>query len=139
MIIIDTDVLSAAIRDVPNERVVHWLDSQRFDEIWITSITTVEVLIGIEELPRGGRRDALERSFLSALTGFLRGRVLAFDHDSAFQAGRLYGQRRRAGRTIALADTQIAGIAVAHGATLATGNQRDFADLAVPVVNPWEA
>jgi hypothetical protein len=36
-------------------------------------------------------------------------------------------------------DTQIAGIAVARHATLATRHVRHFADLKVPVVDPWTA
>jgi len=36
-----------------------------------------------------------------------------------------------------LRDTMIAGIAIAHRATLATRNIRDFENLPVPVVNPW--
>jgi predicted nucleic acid-binding protein len=31
----------------------------------------------------------------------------------------------------------IAGIAIARGATIATRNMRDFADLDIPVINPW--
>jgi hypothetical protein len=34
-------------------------------------------------------------------------------------------------------DTQIAGIAIARRATLATRNVRHFADLSVRVVDPW--
>jgi predicted nucleic acid-binding protein len=36
-------------------------------------------------------------------------------------------------------DTQIAGIALARRATLATRNLRHFDDLATPVVSPWGA
>jgi predicted nucleic acid-binding protein len=32
----------------------------------------------------------------------------------------------------------VAGIALGHRATIATRNVRDFADLHVPVVNPWD-
>jgi len=46
--------------------------------------------------------------------------------------------RQRAGRPGELRDTMIAGIVLAHHATLATCNARHFADLAVPVVNPWD-
>lgn len=41
--------------------------------------------------------------------------------------------------TVDMRDTQIAGIAVARRATLATRNVRHFADLQVPVVDPWAA
>jgi predicted nucleic acid-binding protein len=41
------------------------------------------------------------------------------------------------GRPIGVADAQIAGIALAHGASLATRNTRDFAGLPLDVVDPW--
>jgi predicted nucleic acid-binding protein len=49
----------------------------------------------------------------------------------------LAAQRHKAGRPGDLRDTQIAGIVIARGATLATRNGRHFADLNVPVVDPW--
>ena len=52
-------------------------------------------------------------------------------------AARLMATRQRAGRPKELRDTMIAGIAQANHATLATRNTKDFADLDVPVVNPW--
>lgn len=45
--------------------------------------------------------------------------------------------RQRAGRPLDLRDTLIAGVVVARRATLATWNTRHFADVKVPVVNPW--
>jgi hypothetical protein len=47
--------------------------------------------------------------------------------------------RHRAGRPGDLRDTLVAGIALAHRATLATRNARHFEDLAVRVVDPWQA
>jgi hypothetical protein len=46
-------------------------------------------------------------------------------------------RRRAAGISIEIRDTQIAGIATARRATIATRNVRHFNDLDVPVVNPW--
>jgi hypothetical protein len=53
-------------------------------------------------------------------------------------ATRLMAVRQRAGQPGEPRDTMIAGIVLAHHATLATRNTRHLADLAVPVVNPWE-
>jgi predicted nucleic acid-binding protein len=47
-------------------------------------------------------------------------------------------KRRRKGITVDMRDTQIAGIAVAKRSTLATRNTKDFQELTVPVINPWE-
>lgn len=48
-------------------------------------------------------------------------------------------ERQRHGRSGDLRDTMIAGIAIAHRATLATRNTRHFSDLPVPVIDPWHA
>jgi len=42
-------------------------------------------------------------------------------------------------RPVDMRDTQIASIALARRATLATRNVWHFADLKVPVVDPWTA
>jgi len=49
----------------------------------------------------------------------------------------LASQRKARGRPVDMRDTFIAGIALARRATLATRNVKHFADLAIPVVNPW--
>jgi len=45
--------------------------------------------------------------------------------------------RRKQGRPGDLRDTMIAGIAIAHHATLATRNTAHFDDISVRVVDPW--
>jgi len=64
--------------------------------------------------------------------------VLAFDAAAAGKAAIVAARRRQAGRTVDLRDTQIAGIALARHATIATRNVRHFDDPSVLVVNPWE-
>jgi predicted nucleic acid-binding protein len=65
--------------------------------------------------------------------------VLNFDSAAATEAASLAAQRQKAGQPVDMRDTQIAGIALARRATLATRNLRHFRDLKVPVVDPWEA
>ena len=45
---------------------------------------------------------------------------------------------QRQGRPVDIRDSFIAGIALSHGATIATRNVRHFEDLTVPVVDPWQ-
>ena len=139
MIILDTNVLSALMQAVPARPVVEWLDRQPADAVWLTSITVFESWFGVGLLPRGRRREALASAFERFLVGELGGRVLDLDRTAASAAASLAAARRSAGRPVDLRDTLIAGIAVARRARLATRNVRDFADLDVEVVNPWEA
>ena len=73
------------------------------------------------------------------LTEDLSNRVLNLDEMAAVAAGQLAAERQRAGRTIDLRDTLVAGIAQARRATIATRNTRHFEGLDVPVVDPWQS
>lgn len=138
MIILDTNVLSALMRSAPDLAVVAWLDRQAPESLWITSITLFETRFGLALLPSGRRRRALERSFTLLLEEDLENRVLDFDAGAVTAAATLAAARQRAGRPADMRDTQIAGIAIARRATLATRNVRHFPDLTVPVVDPWD-
>ena len=138
MIVLDTNVLSALMRRVPEQPVVEWLDQQPAESVWITSITLFEARFGLALLPKGRRRQALEAAFEQLMVEDLDGRVLDFDRPSAEAAATLAAARQRSGHPIDMRDTQIAGIVLARHAKLATRNVQHFADLSVQVINPWK-
>ena len=137
MIILDTNVLSALMQRAPDAAVVGWLDRQAAESIWITSVTLFEARLGLALLPNGKRRASLVASFSRVLEQDLENRVLDFDAGAAVEAAELAARRRRAGRPVDIRDTQLAGIALARHAALATRNARHFADLEVSVIDPW--
>lgn len=137
MILLDTNVLSALMRREPDKLVVRWLDGLPPESIWTTAITVFEVRFGLEILESGRRRRLLEEAFASALSEDFDGRVLPFDDAAADAAGRLAAERRRAGRVVEIRDAQIAGIATARKATIATRNTRHFEGLGLSLIDPW--
>ena len=137
MIILDTNVLSALMRTAPEPLVIAWLDTQPTESVWITSITLFESPSGLALLPKGGRQRTLAAAFARLLEVDLEGRVLDFDSAAALEAAALAAERQKAGRPVDIRDTQIAGIALARRATLATRNVRHFHDLKVPAIDPW--
>lgn len=139
MIIVDTNVASELMADQPSEEVIAWLDRIDPRELWTTAITVFEMKGGIDAKPKGRRRTALLAAFERLLIHDFQNRVLSFDVSAALHAAQIDVDRQRRGRPAGLADTQIAGIAVSHGATIATRNVRHFDDLAVPLINPWDA
>lgn len=138
MIILDTNVLSALMHSSPEAAVVSWIDRQPAQSVWITSITLFEARFGLALLPKGRRRQSLEESFARLLEEDLENRVLDFDAAAAAAAAILAAERQKAGRSVDMRDTQIAGIATARRATLATRNVKHFQNLKVPVVDPWQ-
>lgn len=138
MILLDTNVLSALMRREPEPQVVAWLDRQPAESVWTTSVTVFEVRLGLELLAEGRRRGSLEQAFTRALEDDLEHRVAVFDASAAEAAGRLAAERRRSGRPVEIRDVQIAGIATARKASLATRNLRHFEGLGLKLVDPWD-
>jgi predicted nucleic acid-binding protein len=136
MILLDTNVLSALMRQAPDQKVVAWLDQQARTSVWTTSVTVLEIEFGVQILAAGRRRTLLAEAF-EELLARIGQRVATFDVAAARQASDLMATRHRKGRPVDLRDTMIAGIALAQHATLATRNTVHFEDAAIPLVNPW--
>ena len=139
MIILDSNVLSSLMRDIPDPDIARWLNLQPPETVWTTAITTFEIRYGIHRMPVGIRRRRLTATFERLLATVFIDRILPFDAKAADQTARLSAERARRGLNIELADTMIAGIVLAYGASLATGNVKDFRDLGARVINPWDA
>lgn len=139
MILLDTNVLSALMRREPERCIVRWLDGLPPESVWTTSVTVFEVRLGLEVLATGRRRRRLEEALTRALEEDFENRVAVFDRPAAEAAGRLAGERRKAGRPVEIRDVQIAGIATARKASLATRNLKHFEGLGLDLIDPWSA
>jgi predicted nucleic acid-binding protein len=139
MIILDTNVVSALMREPTEELVREWLNRQPRTSIWTTAVTVMEIRFGLAIRTSGRQRNRLERAFEDTMAESINERILPFDTGAAERTTALMAVRRQAGRSGELRDSMIAGIAIARHATLATRNVRHFADLPVSVINPWAA
>ena len=137
MIILDTNVISEIFRPLPEPRVVDWLTSLEGD-IAITSVTRAELLAGVRRLPDGRHRDDLTGRIDAALSPYWGGRaVVPFDDVAVDRYADVFAARESAGAPISTVDAQIAAICLAHGATCAARNVKDFQQTGVELVDPW--
>lgn len=139
MIVLDTNVVSALMRNEPDAAVVAWLDRQPAEAVATTAITVLEVRIGLAALPDGRRRRALQKAFGEVLDADLGGRVLPVDRTAAERAAAIQALLRSRGRSIEVRDLLIAGVVAARDAALATRNLRHFEGLGLRLVDPWAA
>lgn len=139
MILLDTNVLSALMRQKPDAQVIQWLDRQPRTSIWTTAITVFEVRFGLQTMESGKRRSLLIAAFDRLLNETIQQRIANFDGAAAQQAADLMAARQKKGRSGELRDTMIAGIALAAHGTLATRNVKHFDDILSSVVNPWNS
>ncbi len=137
MILLDTNVLSALMRDPLDPTIIAWLDAQEPFQVWTTSVTVFELRFGLARMAAGRRRESLETALAGLLREDLAGRVAPLDRAAAEAAGELAARREAVGRPVDVRDTLIAGIALVRRAVVATRNVRHYDDLGTGVTDPW--
>ncbi len=138
MIILDTNVVSEALKPVPDPAVVAWLADRPATSFYLTAMTEAEMRLGVLLLPSGRRRTELATALDSILNTSFQGRVLPFDRQAAAHFAAIAADRRALGRPVAQVDGQIAAAARSRGAAVATRNVKDFVDCGVELHNPWQ-
>lgn len=138
MIVLDTNVVSEAMKPEPHPAVLAWLNDQVAATLYLSSVTLAELLFGIGALPAGRRKDMLAQT-LDGLVGLFRDRVLPFDVDAARHYAGLAVTARSAGRGFPTPDGYIAAIAVSRGFIVASRDTAPYEAAGVTVINPWVA
>ncbi len=138
MIVLDTHVVSEAMKPEPHPAVRAWLNDQAAETLYLSSVTLAELLFGIGALPVGKRKDRLAQA-LDGLTELFRDRVLPFDSDAARRYAELAVTARVAGRGFPTPDGCIAAIAASRGFIVASRDTAPYEAAGVSVINPWEA
>lgn len=137
MIIVDTNVIAELMRSGPAEAVVEWFGEHGSGALFLSAVSEAELRTGIAILPEGKRRDRLAAAIDAVIEEDFAGRVLPFDSAAAKAYATIATARRAAGRPIMEADGQIAAIARAQGAAVATRNVGDFEGCGIEIVDPW--
>ena len=137
MIVLDTNVVSEAMKPAPNQAVRAWLNDQPAETLYLSSVTLAELLFGIAALPAGKRKQMLAQT-LDGLLGLFRDRVLPFDTDAARHYAALAVLAKDSGRGFPTPDGYIAATAVSRGFIVASRDTAAFEAVGVVVINPWD-
>jgi predicted nucleic acid-binding protein len=138
MILLDTNVVSEAMKPEAAPMVRKWLDEQAAETLYLSSVTIAELLFGIGALPRGKRKAKLA----AALDGVLKlfaDRILPFDTGAARCYADLAVTARAAGKGFPTPDGYIAAIAAAHDFGVASRDTSAFTAAGLTVIDPWTA
>lgn len=138
MFVLDTNILSVMMRSRPEPEVAAWIAEQPEELLYTTAVCQAEILAGIEILPDGRRRTALEKAARAMFADDFDGRVLPFDTEAATAYAEIFAARTRGGRPIAPHDLMIAAIARASGARMVTRDIGGFEGCGITLINPWE-
>lgn len=136
MILLDTNIISEALKPGGDPAVLAWLDAQAIETLFLSTITLAELRFGVAAMPAGQRRDILGRELDQRVLPIFEGRVLPFSLAAADAYGELRARARAAGKAISTADGYIAAIAAAHGFAVATRDVGPFEAAQLRVIKP---
>ncbi len=134
MLILDTNVVSALRRPDRSPQVVAFLAAQPEDSLFLSVITLGEIERGIarQEVRNPGFAADL-RAWANRTQTLFQDRLLPFGMAEARIWGVLSARIGHDG-----ADLQIAATALAHGATVVTGNAADFRPTGCRIHDPFD-
>ncbi len=110
---------------------------KRQRRLYLSAITVAELMLGVELLPDGRRKDELRSAVESVVADTFAGRILDFDSGVAMTYASLVAGARGQGIAVSVADGQIAATASHHGFAVATRDVQPFEALGLTVINPW--
>jgi len=137
MIVLDTNVVSEAMKPEPDAAVRAWLNDQVAETLYLSSVTLAELLFGIRALPAGKRKNMFDRA-MNELLKLFQDRVLPFDTDAARHYADLAVTARTGGRGFPTPDGYIAAVAASRGVIVASRDTSPYEAAGVAVINPWK-
>ena len=138
--LLDTNVPSEMLRSRPEANVIAWVKRQVNETLFVSVVTLGELRRGVTLLAeQSSRRAELERMIHEKVPSWFQDRILPITRMIAERWGVLDGERQLAGRPLNIADGMIAATALEHDLSIVTRNVKDFEQLGITIINPWES
>jgi len=121
MYLFDTDIITNVFKKRPSEKLLRRLSGTGRRNQFISTITVSEIVYGAwKSIDPRRHLDNLEKILLPSVN------ILGFDAKAAYVCGSLRARLEQNGTPLALADLEVAAIAMANDLTLVSGNTRHF-------------
>lgn len=136
MYLLDANILSEALYDIPNKKVMERL-AQHEGRLATAAIVWHEMLFGVYRLPQSRRRRRFERYIAEDIPAAMS--ILSYGDVAAQWHARERARLTAIGKTPPFADGQIAAVAAVNDLVLVTRNLSDYQHFADVKVETWHA
>lgn len=134
--LLDTNVISELVKNTPNESVLKWIDDINSTKFYLSVISIGEIRKGVAGIQDSRRQQKISQWLEIELPEYFGERILNIDIKIADRWGQL--QSKIKGHTLPAIDGLIAATAQVHNLALVTRNTKDFNQVSLNIINPWE-
>lgn len=134
--LLDTNIISELVKQVPNEAVVKWIDGIHSEKLYLSVITIGEIRKGVAGIQDLHRQEKISQWLEIELPNYFEGRILNIDIKVADMWGQL--QSKNKAYVLPAIDGLIAATAQVNNLILVTRNKKDFVNTPLQIINPWE-
>lgn len=132
MYLFDTDIITNIVKPRPSANLLKRLGQVPHSQQYVSTVTISEIVYGAEKSDRPEfHLHNLERVLLPAVN------IIGFDAKAAYVCGRIRAELEKKGTPLALADLEIASIAIANNFMLITNNVKHFRRIAQLNYENW--
>ena len=138
--ILDTNIISEFISKNPNQNVIDYINSIDEEKIYISVITIGEIRFGIERLDKKYQDKKIERLIdwlENDLINRFSNRILDIDTSIMIKWGQISSQAQTIGKILPIMDSLIASTCLVKDKILITRNTKDFEQLGIKIINPF--
>ena len=135
--LLDTNIISELISKKPNKKVITFLQNISDNDLYLSVVTIGEIKFGIANLPDSEKKKKLLNWLYSDLFKRFEGRIVDVDSDIMLKWGYLTSALKKKGKPMPIMYAIIAATAISKNFTLITRNEKDFRNLDLEIVNPF--
>lgn len=135
--LLDTCVISEAIKPKPNKKVIGWLQRQQEANLYLSVLTFGEIEKGIEKSANENRKKRLRLWVEEDLKQRFEGRILSIEMHVASSWGVIQGKSEIIGKSLPTIDGLIAVTGLVNNCIVVTRNILDMQQSSVELLNPW--
>ena len=135
--LLDTSIISELLSEKPNPVVIHWLDAQPEETIYLSVVSLAEIKQSIENLTDVKKKNRLNEWLQNDLLIRFSNRISEITVSVTLKWGELSSKMHTLGRTLSAVDSLNLAIALIYDHTLVTRDLSIFESTGVRLLNPY--
>lgn len=136
--LLDTGIIAELASANPDLGLIHWLDAQPEETIYISVVSLAEIAENIERQTSLTKKALLNNWLSNDLLVRFNNRICQINETVSLKWAELITRWKNSGRRLSLADSLSLAIALVYDHTLVTHNVAIFENTGVKVLNPYE-